>query len=72
MAGIYAKPDFFYRPDTWVFCDGTPHDDPAVQADDIVKRKAIKNRGDEVIVYNYKDSLDVFVAKYPDIFKPVR
>ena len=72
VPGIYAKPDFFYRPDTWVFCDGTPHDDPAVQADDVVKRKAIKDRGDEVIVYNYKDNLDVFVAKYPDIFKPVR
>jgi hypothetical protein len=70
--GIFTKPDFFYQPDTWVFCDGTPHDDPAVQADDIIKRKAIKDRGDEVIVYNYKDNLDALVAKYPDIFKPVR
>lgn len=70
--GIYTKPDFFYLPDTWVFCDGTPHDDPAQQADDIAKRKAIKERGDEVIVYYYKDDLDALVAKYPDIFKPVR
>jgi hypothetical protein len=72
VEGIFVKPDFFYRPDTWVFCDGTPHDDPANQADDVAKRKAIKDRGDEVIVYNYKDNLDVFVGKYPDIFKPVR
>lgn len=71
VEGIYAKPDFFYQPDTWVFCDGTPHDDPAVQADDIAKRKAIKDRGDEVIVHNYKDNLDTLVARYPDIFKPV-
>ena len=70
--GIYTKPDFFYKPDTWVFCDGTPHDDPAVQADDVAKRKAIRDRGDEVIVFNYKDNLDQLVAKYPDIFKPIR
>lgn len=72
VEGIYVKPDFFYKPDAWVFCDGTPHDDPAQQADDIAKRKAIKDRGDEVIVYNYKDNLDDVIAKYPDIFKPVR
>ena len=71
VEGIYVKPDFFYQPDTWVFCDGTPHDEPAQQADDAAKRKAIKDRGDEVIVYNYKDNLDALVAKYPDIFKPV-
>lgn len=71
VKGIYVQPDFFYDPDTWVFCDGTPHDDPVVQADDIVKRKAITDRGDEVIVYYYKNSLDALVAKYPDIFKPV-
>jgi hypothetical protein len=70
--GIFAKPDFFYRPDTWVFCDGTPHDEPAQQADDAAKRKAIRDRGHEVIVYNYKDNLDVLVVKYPDVFKPVR
>ncbi len=72
VAGIFAKPDFFYNPDTWIFCDGTPHDDPAQQADDIAKRKAITDRGDEVIIYYYKDNLDALVAKYPDIFKPVR
>src|SRR5690606_24925250 len=46
--GIYTKPDFFYKPDVWVFCDGLPHDDPAVQADDAAKRKAIKSKGHEV------------------------
>lgn len=72
LEGIYAKPDFFYKPDTWVFCDGTPHDDPATQASDAAKRKAITDRGDEVIVFHYKDNLDLLVAKYPDIFKRVR
>lgn len=70
--GIYTKPDFFYKPDVWVFCDGTPHDDPAAQADDAAKRAAIKAKGHEVITYYYKDSLDQLVAKYPDIFKKVK
>ena len=70
--GIYVMPDFFYEPDVWVFCDGTPHDDPSIMADDKKKRKAIKDRGDEVIIYYYKDKLEDLVAKYPDVFTPVR
>lgn len=69
--GIYVKPDFFYHPDTWVFCDGTPHDEIHVQENDETQRKALKDRGDEVIVYYYKDNLADVVAKYPDIFKKV-
>ena len=66
------QPDFFYEPDTWVFCDGTPHDKPEIKEDDAKKRKAIKDRGDEVVVYYYKDDLDELVRRYPDIFKTVR
>ena len=70
--GIYTKPDFYYKADTWVFCDGTPHDDPAVQLDDAAKRKAIKAKGHQVVVYHYKDNLGEVTAKYPDIFKKVK
>lgn len=69
--GIYVKPDFFYHPDTWVFCDGTPHDEARVQEKDEAQRKALKDRGDEVIVYHYKDDLADVVANYPDIFRKV-
>ena len=72
VEGVFVQPDFYYKSDTWVFCDGTPHDDPETQADDAAKRKAIRDRGDEVIVYYYKDDLNDLVAKYPDIFKKVR
>jgi len=72
VPGIYVCPDFFYAPDTWVFCDGTPHDEAPVIEDDAAKREAIRNRGDEVIVYHYKDVLAELVARYPDIFKKVR
>src|SRR5690606_28207355 len=33
VEGIFAQPDFYYESRIWVFCDGTPHDDPAVQAE---------------------------------------
>lgn len=70
--GLYVQPDFYYEPRIWVFCDGTPHDDPCVQADDQTKRQAILARGDEVWVYYYKDDLAAKVAARPDIFKKVR
>ena len=70
--GIYVQPDFHYEPRIWVFCDGTPHDDPITQADDANKRQAILAKGDEVWVYHYKDDLANKVASRPDIFKKVR
>lgn len=70
--GLYVQPDFYYEPRIWVFCDGTPHDDPQVQADDAAKRQAILARGDEVWVYHYKDNLGEKVAERPDIFKRVK
>lgn len=70
--GLYVQPDFYYEPRIWVFCDGTPHDEPAVQAADTAKRQAILARGDEVWVYYYKDDLAAKVAERPDIFKKVK
>jgi superfamily II DNA/RNA helicase len=70
--GLYVQPDFYYEPRIWVFCDGTPHDQPEVQEDDKVKRQAILARGDEVWVYYYKDDLAAKVAARPDIFKKVK
>ncbi|MCZ2152280.1 MAG: DUF1998 domain-containing protein [Bryobacterales bacterium] len=70
--GVYVQPDFYYEPRIWVFCDGTPHDEPAVKADDEAKRQAIMARGDEVWVYYYKDDLEAKVAERPDIFRKVR
>ncbi len=70
--GLYVQPDFYYEPRIWVFCDGTPHDQPEVQADDKTKRQAILARGDEVWVYYYRDDLAAKVAARPDIFKKVK
>ena len=72
VPGLYVRPDFFYAPDTWVFCDGSPHDDNKVMEDDKSKREAVRNEGDEVITWHYKDDLAALFAKYPDIFKKIR
>jgi hypothetical protein len=70
--GAFVQPDFFYKPRTWVFCDGTPHDEPAVQAEDRLKRQAIIAQGDEVWVYYYRDNLEEKIATRPDLFAKVR
>lgn len=69
---MYVRPDFLYKPNICIFCDGTPHDEKLVMEDDTDKRAALKNAGYQVLVWHYKDSLDEFVAKRPDIFKKVK
>ena len=70
--GLYVQPDFYYEPRFWVFCDGTPHDDPIVRADDDEKRQAIMAMGDEVWVYHYRENLAGIVAERPDVYRKVR
>jgi hypothetical protein len=72
VEGIYVQPDFYYEPAIWVFCDGTPHDDPAVAAEDQAKRAAIRNAGQEVITWHYRQSLDELVRQRADVFRRVR
>lgn len=69
---MYVRPDFFYNPNIYIFCDGTPHDNANIKEDDTEKRNALKNSGYQVLVWHYKDSLDEFVAKRPDVFKKVK
>ena len=69
---IYCQPDFFYTPNTWVFCDGTPHDRPEVRERDNDIRQKMRSMGHDVIELNYRDGLDALVAKRPDIFRKVR
>lgn len=70
--GIYCQPDFYYEPRIWVFCDGSPHDDPEVKARDESQRQAIRARGDEVWVWHYRENLASRIAERPDIFRKVR
>ena len=72
LDGIYCQPDFYYEPCFWVFCDGSPHDDPAVQQRDAEQRQLILARGDEVWVWHYRENLASAVAKRSDVFRKVR
>jgi very-short-patch-repair endonuclease len=72
MPNMYVRPDFLYKPNICIFCDGTPHDENKVIEDDTGKRAALKNAGYQVLTWYYKDSLDEFVAKRPDILKRVK
>jgi len=72
VEGIYVKPDFYYAPDFWIFCDGTPHDKASVKEDDKKKRDAIRNAGQQVFEYYYRDDLAEIISKRPDVFKKVK
>jgi len=70
---IYCQPDFYYTDEkVHVFCDGTPHDKPEIKDKDKWQRKALRDKGERVWVYYYKDALEDIVARRPDIFKKVR
>lgn len=70
--GIYCRPDFYYYPNVWIFCDGSPHDDPEVQKRDQEQRQLLWDRGEQVWVWHYREDLAAKVAKRPDIFRSVR
>jgi len=70
--GVYCRPDFYYDPDVHVFCDGTPHDNPEVREMDEKRRQALRDRGEQVLAWNYKDNLKQWLAKRSDVFKKVK
>lgn len=69
---MYVRPDFLYKPNVYVFCDGSPHDRGEIIQDDADKRSALRDAGYQVLSWYYRDALDDFVATRPDIFKKVK
>jgi superfamily II DNA/RNA helicase len=72
---LYVQPDFVYETNgvrTWIFCDGTPHDDPDIQERDRRQRRAIRKTGDEYWVFYYKDDLAETTKQRPDLFKQMQ
>lgn len=72
ISSMYVRPDFLYKPNVCIFCDGSPHDTPLVNEDDTAKRNALKGAGYQVLVWHYAEPLEKFVVKRPDIFKKVK
>jgi hypothetical protein len=73
IPGMFVRPDFKYKPNILLFCDGSPHDNPQVKREDSEKRKALIADGRyQVLSWYYKEPLKDFVARRPDIFKKIR
>jgi len=72
ISGYYVQPDFFFKPNICLFCDGSVHDDPALKVNDQGKRDMLRQAGYQVLVWYYKESLEEFVKKRPDIFYKVK
>ncbi len=70
--GIYAQADFVYKPNTCLFCDGTPHDLHHVREDDAAKRAALSSSGCTVLAWHYSEPLKTFVQRHSTIFRKVR
>ena len=67
----FIQPDFMYGDRIVVFCDGTPHDQPDVQADDRNKRQVLEDAGYVVLSWHYATPIEQFVEEHQDLFTPV-
>jgi superfamily II DNA/RNA helicase len=70
--GLYIQPDFIYEPNVAIFIDGSVHDKEDVKEADVVKRKALRNAGWQVLVWRFDEPIESFIQKRPDIFYKVK
>lgn len=61
-------PDFFYKPNVCIFCDGAVHDEPIQAARDRALRDELIRSGYRVIVIRHDDDIEQVIRRYPEIF----
>jgi hypothetical protein len=68
IAEVGTTVDFFYRPNTCVFCDGTVHEGVQRQSVDLATREELLALGYRIIVLRSEDDIIQKVSEYPEIF----
>jgi len=70
IADTYASADFFYSDDNvLIFIDGNVHDREDILNQDNIKRKALRNAGYDVLVWNYRQPVEEFLKENKNIFR---
>ena len=68
ISELRCIPDFFYRPNVCVFCDGSVHDEPTLAERDRAVRTELVNRGYRVVPVRYDAPLEEQITRYPEVF----
>jgi superfamily II DNA or RNA helicase len=71
---FFISADFVYTTkngSVLIFCDGSVHDKETIAADDIHKRTLLREKGYDVIEWNYRESVEDLVKRRKDIFRVI-
>jgi hypothetical protein len=74
LESFFISADFVYETSfgkTYVFCDGSVHDNPDQVKDDNHKRQLMRDAGYDLVVWNYKEPLNQLVERRKDIFRKI-
>lgn len=75
LPDYYVSADFVYKNGsgyTLVFCDGSVHDLPQVQEQDLHKRRLLRDAGYDVVEWHHGEPLEQLVNRRKDIFRKIR